>query len=77
MAKQNLADLNGYLFEQLDRLNDDNLKGEELNAEIERARSVAGVAKTVIDNARLVLSVQKSYDIEIGTEKPKLLTSDD
>ncbi|KGB50929.1 hypothetical protein LH61_05420 [Leuconostoc mesenteroides P45] len=77
MAKQNLSDLNGYLFEQLDRLNDDNLKGEELNAEIERARSVAGVAKTVIDNARLVLSVQKSYDVEIGTEKPKLLTSDD
>lgn len=77
MSKQNLADLNGYLFEQLDRLNDEELNGEELNAEIERARSVAGVAKTVIDNARLVLSVQKSYDSEIGTNKPKLLTSDD
>lgn len=77
MSKQNLADLNRYLFEQLDRLNDDKLKGEDLKNEIERARSVSGVAKVAIDNARLVLTVQKSYDLEIGTEKPKLLNSDD
>lgn len=77
MSKQNLADLNRYLFEQLDRLNDDKLRGEDLKNEIERARSVSGVAKVAIDNARLVLTVQKSYDLEIGTEKPKLLNSDD
>lgn len=77
MSKQNLADLNRYLFEQLDRLNDTDLKDEDLKTEIERARSVSGIAKVVIDNARLVLTVQKSYDLEIGTEKPKLLKSDD
>lgn len=73
MKKQNLADLNGYLFESLERLNQEDISGEELKTEIERSRAVTGVAKTVIDNARLVLDVQKAYDEKIDINKPEML----
>ncbi|MCL1819404.1 MAG: hypothetical protein FWG36_01965 [Oscillospiraceae bacterium] len=52
----NLEALNNHLFEVLERLNDDELmKGEAALAEIDRAKAITGVAKTVIDNAALAL----------------------
>lgn len=53
-----LTDLNAALFKQLDRLNNDNLKGEELQQEVERAKAVAMVASQVITNANTVIKVQ-------------------
>lgn len=57
--KQNLSDLNGYLFEQLDRLNDIDSTGDDLKEEIERAKAVSGIADNVIKTADLVLEGQK------------------
>lgn len=73
MANQNLGDLNGYLFESLERLDQEELTAEELKNEIERSRAVTGVAKTVIENARLVLDIQKTYDEKIDIDKPNVL----
>ena len=74
---QNLTDLNGYLFEQLERLNNDELSNEELNKEINRSKAVSEVASKVIDNATLVMKATEVFDkrkmIDISTEKPKLL----
>ena len=42
--KNKLVDLNNHLFEELERLNDENLKGEELQEERERAKSMANIA---------------------------------
>lgn len=77
MAKQNLSALNSYLFEQLKRLNDDSLSREELQSEIQRALTVSSVAKRIIDNASLALSVQIAYGSEVENNKPKLLSFDD
>lgn len=60
--KNTLSDLNNYLFEQIERINDDSLSDEELEKEIKRSESVTKIAKTIIDNGNLALSVKKHLD---------------
>ena len=49
--RNTLADLNNILFEQMERLQDDDLKGENLEIEIKKTKSIVDVASTVIENA--------------------------
>lgn len=67
MKYNDLEALNGFLFEQMERLNGE-LKNEEIEVEIKRADAIAKVAKTIIDNASLALNAQKHYD-EYGIER--------
>lgn len=55
----NLGDLNNYLFDEMKRLNDKDLKGDELKDEILRAKSITDVASKIVDNANLVLNAEK------------------
>ena len=61
-TKNKLSDLNNHLFEELERLNDDELKGEELQEERERAKAMANIAQTIINNGELALKAVKHYD---------------
>ncbi len=71
--KNKLTDLNNHLFAQLERLGDENLKGEKLQEEIDRSKAVTGVSKEVVSNARLVLDAEK-HKAEYGLrDGPKLL----
>lgn len=56
--KNKLSDLNDHLFMQLERLNDEELKGDELEREIQRSRAISGVAAQIVSNGRLVLDAQ-------------------
>ena len=56
--KNTLADLNNYLFESIERLNDE-LDMEALEREIKRSETVQKVAKTIIDNGALALKAQE------------------
>jgi N-acetylglutamate synthase-like GNAT family acetyltransferase len=60
MSKNRLLDLNDHLFAQMERLSDEDIKKEDLDEEIQRARAVAGVANQIINNARLVLEASKA-----------------
>lgn len=60
--KNTLADLNNYLFESIERLNDDSLSEEELEKEIKRSDAVQKVAKTIIDNGALALRAKQHFD---------------
>lgn len=60
--KNTLSDLNNYLFEALERLNDDELGEEQLDKEIKRSEAVQKVAKTIIENGALALSAKKHLD---------------
>ena len=55
MAKNKLSDLNNHLFAQLERLSDEDLKGELLAEEIHRSWAVTRVAEQIIRNANVVL----------------------
>lgn len=63
--KNNLVDLNNHLFEQMERLNDEELKGEELEKEIARSKAIASIADKIIENANLGLSATK-LKVEYG-----------
>lgn len=58
-VKNNLTDLNDYLFETLERLLDDDLTEEQMQREIARSKAVTAVAETVIHNGELALNTMK------------------
>ncbi|MCK7542929.1 hypothetical protein MLC59_01930 [Marinobacter bryozoorum] len=57
--KNKLTDLNNHLFAQLERLNDEDLTGDELKEEIERSKAVTGVSKEIVSNARLAFDAEQ------------------
>lgn len=79
-TRNTLSDLNNHLFEQLERLNDEDLQGEDLTQEINRSKAIQSVGRTIIDNGRLLLDAHKlthdPYD-ENPTKVPRLLGGDD
>lgn len=76
--RNTLGDLNNHLFAQLERLGDEDLKGEKLEEEINRARAIMGVATKIIDTGALVLEAQKFVDdrMNADTKLPKMLEGD-
>lgn len=66
--KNTLSDLNNYLFEQIERLTDDELDDEGLEKEIKRSGAVQKIAKTIIDNGHLALKAQARID-EMGDDR--------
>ncbi len=72
--KNKLIDLNDHLFEELERLNDEDLKGDALTSEIKRASAMEGIAEQIINNAKIALDateLQLEYGA-IGREKFEL-----
>lgn len=60
--KNTLSDLNNHLFEQLERLNDDDLKGEAFETEIKRSEKMAKLAQQIIKNGELAYKVMAHRD---------------
>ena len=60
--KNTLTDLNNYLFEAIERLNDDSLDETQLDKEIKRSEAVQKVASTIIANGTLALQAKKHLD---------------
>ena len=64
-----LYDLNEHLFNQLERLNVSELKGDVLRDELARAQAVSMISKDIVSNARLVLEADK-HRAEYGAMRP-------
>lgn len=56
--KNTLGDLNNHLFAQLERLGDEDIKGEDLQQEINRAKAISDIATQVISNGALALKAK-------------------
>ena len=59
--KNKMTDLNNVLFEQLERLQDDEAMKDDTNfkREIERSRAIVGVSSQIIKNAALTVQAAK------------------
>lgn len=71
--KNTLMDLNNHLFEQLERLNDDDLQGDALGREIKRAQAMSICAAQIIDNAALSLKAYTAINDGLMDESPEML----
>lgn len=72
--KNNLSDVNNYLFEELERLNDDETLESEDNfkKEIQRAKAVSTICSTIVANANLILNAKKYAD-DLGISENEVL----
>lgn len=71
-----LGDLTNHLFAELERLGDESLTPEEMEAEIERSKAITGVAQQVIANANTMLRAAQFQDarIDASSRIPRMLT---
>lgn len=60
--KNTLTDLNNYLFEQLERLNDDEMSGEDLERELQKTDSIVRISEKIIENGELAFKTMKHLD---------------
>lgn len=60
--KNTLSDLNNYLFEQLERLNDDSISTEQLDRELRKTDSIVRVADKIIQNGELAFRTMQHMD---------------
>jgi hypothetical protein len=70
--KIGLRDLSEILFEQMERMNDDNLSPEDFKKEIARSNSLAKLAAPAYNVADLALRVQQAYggDLDVNAKVP-------
>lgn len=59
MARNTLADLNDHLFEQLERLMDDDVSEEQMKKEVIRSKAVTEVAEVIVRNGELAFKVMQ------------------
>lgn len=73
--KNTLVDLNNHLFAELERLSDEDLKGDDLEIELKRAKGITEVSKNIVDNAKVLLDARKFLDNSFAAEPsvPKIL----
>lgn len=76
--KNKLTDLSNYLFEQIERINDDSLSDEELDKQIKKSEQINTLAETIIKNGELQFKAAMKaaeYGV-INGEQMKFLLSD-
>jgi len=73
--KNSLGDLNNHLFAQMERLSDEELKGNKLTEELCRAKAIADISKQIIDNGSLVLKAKQivAESFNANATLPKML----
>lgn len=69
--KNKLTDLQNHLFEMIETLNDNSLKGKALEEEIKRALAINDIAKTAVANGALMVKcADLLYGIPVSDDVP-------
>ncbi len=76
--RNKITDLNNHLFEQMERLNDDEVQGDQLEAEIKRSKAITGLASQIVANGQLMLRAIAVKDQYLASNQklPPLLQED-
>lgn len=67
-----LIDLNNHLFAEIERLGDEDIKGENLEKEIERAKAISNVASQIIANGALALKAEQFRSDFVSAKEAKV-----
>lgn len=65
--KNTLADINNFLFEQLERLNDDDLTEDQLELQLKKTDQIVKVSEKIIANGELAFKAIQHKDKYYGT----------
>lgn len=60
MMKNTLEDLSNYLFEQIERINDDELDDKQLNKELKKASAMSSLASNIIQGTKVQIDGAKA-----------------
>lgn len=72
-TKNKMINLNDHLFEQLERINDDELTEDDLKKEIARAKAMTSIASQIIQNARVSVEAAKAFNEGLIKKFPPML----
>jgi|LGVE01.1.fsa_nt_gb hypothetical protein len=59
--RNKLTDLNNYLFGELEKLDDEELTGTQLDEQIKKTKQITKVAQTIVNNNKLLLESTKVF----------------
>ena len=71
MPRNTLDDLANILFEQIEKMNDDELEGEKLKEELAKLDAIDKASKQIINIANVKLQARKHMDEYGYTDNPK------
>jgi len=71
--KNKQIDLHNYLFAQLERLSDEDLKGDALKAEVQRSHALTCVAREIVSNGTLALRAKIAMREGLIHHMPEML----
>ena len=67
--KNKITDLNNYLFEQIEKLNDEDLTEDELDLQIKKADKICDISRVLIKTQSLQLDAAKTL-LDYGKIEP-------
>ena len=70
--KNTLSDLNNILFEQLERVNDDSLTKDQLEAQLRKTDAIVKVSEQIIKNGELAFKAIQHKDKYYCSDSKKL-----
>ena len=73
--KNKLTDLQDHLFSLMEKLNDDDLKGDDLETEIRRSEAFSHLAVIAVKNAELITKCADIYGVPAMGDLPLLPAS--
>ena len=75
--KINLSMITNVLFEQINKINDDKLRGENLENQLKKSAAIVVLSKTIIETNRLALDAMKAQsDLIESVNLPRALMLD-
>ena len=75
--KINLSMITNVLFDQINKINDDKLRGENLENQLKKSAAIVVLSKTIIETNRLALDAMKAQsDLIESVNLPRALMLD-